>query len=93
MVGGDTDDGVIAGKVDLTVVEKKAVDERGQPEHRGGVVVLDRLVGEIAGGHHERRHRPAVGGVVIAKRGEEEREGQRVFCERFLRLASVFQHI
>ena len=47
-------DGVVAADVDRAVVAEDPVDHRPEPGDRIGVVVGDRLVGQVAAGEHER---------------------------------------
>ena len=47
------DDRVVAADVDRTVVEEERVGDRREPLERVGILVGDRLVGAVAGGHHQ----------------------------------------
>ena len=46
--------GVVRARVDRAVVEEHEVGDPGQPLERVGVLVRDRLVGDVAARHHER---------------------------------------
>ena len=74
MAGGETDDGVVAGNMDGAVVKEKAVDDGPEVIDGAGIVVFDRGACDVAGSHHKRRHRPAVGGVE--KEGMEREGGK-----------------
>ncbi len=45
---------VVGARLDRAVVDEEAVGDRGQALQRLGVVEGDRLVGDVAAGHHER---------------------------------------
>jgi hypothetical protein len=42
--------------VDREIVHQKGIDERAECRQGGSVLVRDRLLGEVARCHHQRRH-------------------------------------
>ena len=68
--------------MDVAVVEEEAVGQATESADGLGVVARDRLIGEVAGGHHERGQ--ALGEEVL-ERGGREHDPEKVAarCDRF----------
>ncbi len=66
----DADDGVVGARRDRAVVDEEAVGDRAQALERVGVVVGDRLVGDVAARHDE-RHAGVDGEQLVQRRVRE----------------------
>ena len=76
-VAGDTNDRVVARRMDLAIVHQEAVAEVAQPRDRIVVEVGERFAGEIAARHHE-RGRTAEEQQVVHRRRRQHDPEQRV---------------
>ncbi len=74
--------GVVAADVDRPIVAEQPVGQRTQPGNRVDVVVGNRLVAEVAAGHHERATHPIEQKVVQWAVRQHHPQLRQAGCDR-----------